>query len=355
VRILIVSDAWFPQVNGVVRTLSTLRRVLKAEGHEVVMVTPDLVRSVPMPGVADIQLALWPGPYISRVLDRLVPDAVHIATEGPLGWAARRACLKRGLPFTTAYHTKFPEYLAARVGIPERFTYRIMRRFHGPSRAVMVPTMSVLNELAARGFTNLRLWSRGVDTDLFQPLGHDDLNEPRPICLYVGRVAPEKNIDAFLSLDVPGTKIVVGDGPLLEPLKRRYPNVRFPGAHFGLDLARYYSASDVFVFPSRTDTFGLVLLEALACGLPVAAYPVAGPLDVLGGSSAGCLSEDLGWAIEQALAIPREACRSHALRFTWARSAEQFVANLQPIPGRPQGRGWRRRLRLAKQQAAAAS
>jgi glycosyltransferase involved in cell wall biosynthesis len=331
VRILIVSDAWFPQVNGVVRTLSTLRRVLKSEGHEVVMVTPDLVLSLPCPGVPDIQLALFPRIYISRVLERLKPDAVHIATEGPLGWAARRAVLKRGLPFTTAYHTKFPEYLETRFGLPERFTYGLVRHFHAPSRAVMVPTPTVLSELEDHGFHNLRIWSRGVDTDLFQPLVRDSLNEPRPIYLSVGRVAPEKNLPAFLDLELPGTKIVVGDGPLLETFRRKYPHVRFPGAKFGLDLARYYSASDVFVFPSRTDTFGLVLLEALACGLPVAAYPVAGPLDVLAGTDAACMNEDLGFAINQALTIPRERCRAHAMRYTWARAAGQFLENLHPV------------------------
>ena len=221
--------------------------------------------------------------------------------------------------------------MAMRFGIPERWTYPLVRRFHEPSQAVMVPTPSVLAELHKRGFSNLCIWSRGVDTDLFKPLSRDGLNEPRPIYLNVGRVAPEKNLGAFLDLRLPGTKIVVGDGPLLETLRERYPHVRFPGELFGLDLARYYSAADVFVFPSRTDTFGLVLLEALACGLPVAAYPVPGPLDVLDRAPVWSLDEDLGQAIQQALEVPRERCRAHAARFTWTRSAEQFLSNLHPI------------------------
>ena len=332
-RILIVSDAWYPQVNGVVRTLSTLARVLKAEGHKIVMVTPDLVCTVPLPGIPDIKLALYPDAKIARAIERLRPQAIHIATEGPLGWGARRVCLKRGLPFSTAYHTKFPEYLATRFGIPERLTYSLVRRFHKPSRAVMVPTPSVLAELERHGFSNLCIWSRGVDTDLFRPLPRDGLNEPRPIYLNVGRVAPEKNLAAFLDLDLPGTKVVVGEGPQLEELRRRYPRVRFPGPLFGLDLARAYSAADVFVFPSRTDTFGLVLLEALACGVPVAAYPVPGPLDVLDAAPVGSLDIDLGRAIRRALDIPRERCRDHVARFTWARAARQFLANLCPVEG----------------------
>ena len=330
-RILIISDAWYPQVNGVVRTLSSLKRVLKAEGHHVVLLTPDLVWGVPLPGIPDIRLALWPDAYLARMIERLRPEAIHIATEGPLGWGGRRVCLKQGLPFSTAYHTKFPEYLAARFGIPDRLTYPIMRRFHRPSRAVMVPTRSVLAELEKRGFANLCIWSRGVDSELFHPLPRDSLKELRPIYLNVGRIAPEKNLPAFLDLRLPGTKIVVGDGPALEPLRDRYPHVLFPGPLFGLDLARYYSAADVFVFPSRTDTFGLVLLEALACGLPVAAYPVPGPLDVLDGQPVGCLDNDLNRAIEQALRIPRERCRAYAAKFTWVRSAREFLANTQPI------------------------
>jgi glycosyltransferase involved in cell wall biosynthesis len=330
VRILIVSDAWFPQVNGVVRTLSTLRRVLKAEGHEVVMLTPDLVWTVPFPGIADLNLAVWPGPYIRQVLTRLRPHAIHIATEGPLGWAARRECLRRGLPFTTAYHTKFPEYLYARAAIPERFTYKLMRRFHGPSRAVMVPTPSVLAQLERRGFPNLCLWSRGVDTDLFRPMPGEPSNHPRPVSLYVGRVAPEKNLDAFLSLDLPGTKVVVGDGPLLEPYRRRYPFVQFLGERFGVDLARAYSDSDVFVFPSRTDTFGLVLVEAMACGTPVAAFPVRGPIDVVKDPAAGILDNDLGAAALAALALDRDKVRRYGERFSWEHCSRQFVSSLVP-------------------------
>ena len=335
-RILIVSDAWFPQVNGVVRTLSTLRRILKSEGHEVVMVTPDLVLSLPCPGIPDIQLALWPRIYIRRVIERLRPDAIHIATEGPLGWAARKECLKQRLPFTTAYHTKFPEYLQTRFGIPERWTYALVRRFHAPSQAVMVPTPTVMKELEEHGFKNVAYWSRGVDTDLFMPMGREALNLPRPILICVGRVAPEKNLPAFLDLDIPGTKVIVGDGPLLEGLKESYPHVHFTGAQFGQDLARLYSAADVFVFPSRTDTFGLVLLEALACGLPVAAYPVQGPLDVLDSAEGAALDEDLGKACLKALAIPREVCRAYALKRSWSSCTQQFLSNLaveEPVDG----------------------
>ena len=264
-------------------------------------------------------------------LGEAAPDAIHIATEGPLGKAARRYCVRRGLDFTTAYHTRFPEYLHARWSVPLDWTYAMLRRFHEPSAAVMVATSSMEKALGQRGFGNICRWTRGVDTEMFRPRDKGFLDWPRPILLYVGRVAVEKNIEAFLGLDVPGAKVVVGDGPQRAQLQRRFPAVQFVGSKHGEELARYYAASDVFVFPSRTDTFGLVLLEALASGVPVAAYPVPGPLDVIDGSAVGSLDDDLGKAVRQALEIPTERCRSHALTFSWDTSVRQFLTNLHPI------------------------
>ncbi|OAN50414.1 glycosyltransferase family 4 protein [Magnetospirillum moscoviense] len=336
-RIVVVSDAWFPQVNGVVRTLDTLKAELERTGHQVVMVTPDLFRSVACPTYPEIRLALAPSAKLARLIEAAQPCAIHIATEGPLGWAARRFCRRRHLPFTSAYHTKFPEYVRARFGVPLGLSYRVMRRFHDASARVMVATRSIENELTARGFSRIGRWSRGVDTDLFRPRPecrgeHGPLaGLARPIFLSVGRVAVEKNIEAFLALDLPGSKVVVGDGPLADELKHRHPEAHFVGARFGEDLARHYAAADVFVFPSMTDTFGLVLLEALASGLPVAAYPVPGPLDVLTGSDAGILDTDLGKAARAALAISPEDCRAHAMGFSWAAATQQFLANLQPF------------------------
>jgi glycosyltransferase involved in cell wall biosynthesis len=330
-RILIVSDAWTPQVNGVVRTLQALVEELKAAGREVVMITPDQFHTLPCPTYPEIRLSLLPGRRVAELIEANQPCAIHIATEGPLGWAARRYCVRRKLPYTTAYHTRFPEYVQARFGLPLGVSYAVVRRFHNKAESVMVATQTVEDELKTRGFRHIRRWTRGVDTDLFRPRGIKVYDLPRPIFLYVGRLAVEKNVEAFLSLDLPGSKVAVGDGPQAEELKRRFPDVTFPGAKRGADLAAHYADADVFVFPSRTDTFGLVLLEALACGLPVAAYPVPGPLDVLGGSPAGCLDEDLGAAARHALAIPKEICRSHAESFSWAASARQFLDNLAPF------------------------
>lgn len=332
-----VSDAWFPQVNGVVRTLDTLKAELQGGGHEVVMVTPDRFRSLPCPSYPEIRLAVKPGRKLRQLIEQAQPCAIHIATEGPLGWAARRYCLRRKLPFTTAYHTKFPEYIQARWRVPLRLSYAVMRRFHGASSRIMVATQGVEDELAKRGFCNIGRWSRGVDTQMFQP--RPDCKQPdgpwgdlpRPIFLYVGRVAVEKNIQAFLDLDLPGSKVVVGDGPQVEELRRKHPEIRFAGAHFGDDLARHYAGADVFVFPSRTDTFGLVLLEALASGLPVAAYPVPGPLDVIGDSPAGVLSENLRDAAIRASRIDPVLCRQHALTFSWTACTRQFLDNLRPF------------------------
>ena len=332
-HVAIVTDAWYPQVNGVVRTLDTNGQELKAMGHKVTYVTPDQFRSIPCPTYPEIRLAMFPDRKVARLLDAAHPCAIHIATEGPLGYAARRYCIDRGLPFTTAYHTKFPEYVHARTRIPVSWTYAVMRRFHGKSSGVMVATQSLRRELEAHGFTNIRDWTRGVDVSLFHPRP-SILDLPRPILMYVGRVAVEKNIGAFLSLDHPGTKVVVGDGPQRAELERKFPGVVFVGAKQGEELAQHYASADVFVFPSRTDTFGLVLIEALASGVPVAAYPVPGPLDVIADSGAGVLDEDLAKAVEQALTIDREVARARGLSFTWRRCAEMFVDNLQPFdPG----------------------
>jgi glycosyltransferase involved in cell wall biosynthesis len=336
-RIAIVTDAWWPQVNGVVRTLTETRRELAALGHEVLMLTPERFRTIPCPTYPEIQLSLAAGGAVARLLDEFGPDAVHIATEGPLGWTARGYCLKREVPFTTAYHTRFPEYVQARFGVPLSWSYAVLRRFHGPAARVMVPTPTVRDDLESWGFRNVVLWSRGVDIQTFnpQPAGEnprDFLKERRPIFLYVGRVAVEKNVEAFLELDLPGTKWVVGEGPALPALKRKYGDgVYWAGVLSQHDLARFYAAADVFVFPSKTDTFGLVLLEAMACGLPVAAYPVTGPLDVIGTSPAGALDNDLRAACLRALEIPRAVARVHAERFSWAACAQQFAEHLRPV------------------------
>ncbi len=330
-RILIVSDAWEPQVNGVVRTLRTTRDTLIAEGHDAEIIGPDRFRSIPCPTYPEIRLALGVRRKLPKMIDEFAPDAIHIATEGPLGWSARRYCLKRGHEFTTSFHTMFPDYLRLRTGIPVSWTFAMLRRFHNHSDAVMVATDSVERELKARGFEHLVRWTRGVDVDHFHPRDKDFLDGPRPIQLYVGRVAVEKNIEAFLALPNPGTKYIVGDGPQLTTLQGRFPEVRFVGAKHGEELARHYAAADVFVFPSRTDTFGLVMLEALACGVPVAAYPVQGPVDVLTGSGVGALDEDLSLAVEEALKISSQDCRSFALAHAWPVSVRQFLSHLHPI------------------------
>jgi glycosyltransferase involved in cell wall biosynthesis len=335
-RICIVTDAWTPQVNGVVRTLTETRRELEAAGHKVFMLTPQFFATLPCPTYPEIRLSITTGHKVGRLIDEFAPDALHIATEGPLGWTARRHAMGKKIPFTTAYHTRFPEYIQARFGIPLSISYSVMRRFHAPASRVMVPTHVVKRDLEAAGFRNVVLWSRGVDVDIFSlaPGGanpRDFLKETRPIFLYVGRVAVEKNVEAFLKLDLPGTKWVVGEGPALNDLKRRYPQAHFAGVFPQHELARYYAAADVFVFPSKTDTFGLVLLEALACGLPVAAYPVTGPIDVIGNSGAGALDEDLRLACLRALSIDRAKARAHALTYSWAEAARQFAEHLRPL------------------------
>jgi len=330
-RIAIISDAWHRQINGVVRTLETVIGQLQSIGHTVTCIGPDRFRTIPCPTYPEIRLAIDASWSMKRAIQAFDPEAVHIATEGPLGIAARRYCLKRKLPFTTAYHTRFPQYIHARSRIPIDLTYAMLRRFHRPSKGVMVATRSIRDDLEGRGFANIRDWSRGVDTERFRPVSGAKLEGRGPIWLYVGRVAVEKNIEAFLKFDLPGTRYIVGDGPLLGDLKRRYPEVRFVGAKTGEDLARHYAAADVFVFPSRTDTFGLVLLEALASGVPVAAYPVPGPRDVLNGAKVGVMDENLQNAAIAALCISRQKCRDYALKFSWRECAMQFLDNLSPV------------------------
>lgn len=331
-KILLASDAWPPQVNGVVRTMLAVMRELEAMGHQITVLTPDRFRTIACPFYQEIRLAVNPAAKIGPIIEAAAPDAIHIVTEGPIGIATRRWCLKAGYHFTTAYHTRFPEYLAVRYLAPQRLTYSLLRRFHAPSQGVMVATESVRSELAAHGFTNLVPWGRGVDPALFDPALRDELSEfPRPIFLTVGRVAQEKNLPAFLALDLPGSKVVIGEGPAMASLKRRFPSAHFLGRRENGALARLYASADVFVFPSLTDTFGLVMLEAMASGLPVAAYPVPGPLDVIDGSGAGALDTDLGRAARAALTLSRERCREHALSFTWMKCAQQFLERLSPI------------------------
>jgi glycosyltransferase involved in cell wall biosynthesis len=327
-RVAIVTDAWHPQVNGVVRTLSAVCEGLTAAGYEIAVFGPDRYRTIPCPGYSSIRLAIGAGPMLRRQLSEFAPQAVHIATEGPLGIAARKFCLAQGWSFTTAYHTRFPEYVRARCGVPLSWTYAALRRFHAPSKGVMVATETVRRELAGRGFDHIVAWTRGVDTGLFRPGCEPAVELPRPVFLYVGRIAVEKNLPAFLDLDLPGSKLVVGDGPSLPAMQRRYPHVHFAGAQSGEALVRHYAAADVMVMPSRTETFGLVLLEALACGVPVAAFPSAGPNDVIGDGGAGIIDEDLRRAACAALDIPRERCLAHASRFSWQASVDQFVGHL---------------------------
>ena len=307
-----------------------MKQGLETLGHDVVVIHPGQFRTIPCPTYPEIRLALFSRAPMARRLADAAPDAIHIATEGPLGNAARDYCVSHGLGFTTAYHTRFPEYVHARWCVPLNWTYASLRRFHAPSGAVMVPTASVRTALEERGFQNIRHWTRGVDTVMFRPRKKGFLDWPRPILLYVGRVAVEKNIDAFLALDLPGSKVVVGDGPQLASLQRRFPVVQFVGAKHGKELARYYAAADVFVFPSRTDTFGLVVLEALASGVPVAAYPVPGPLDIIGGTEAGALDENLGRAVSRALELPAAECRALAMTYAWEVSVQQFLSHLRP-------------------------
>ncbi|MBC7985150.1 MAG: glycosyltransferase family 1 protein [Sphingomonadaceae bacterium] len=332
-RILIVTDAWAPQVNGVVRTLESVRGEIERMGHTVDVLAPDRFRSLPCPTYPEVRLALTLSPFIGPHIKACAPDAIHIATEGPLGFAARRWCVSRGIPFTTAYHTQFPDYVARRTGVPAEWVWPAIRRFHAPSAAVLASTSSIRRELVARGFRNVRPWGRGVDLGAFRPgaAPHPAFAPlPRPIQLYVGRVAIEKNIGAFLAARHPGAKVIVGEGPAREGLEARHPDALFLGALSGEALAGAYAGADVFVFPSRSDTFGLVMIEAMACGTPVAAYPVTGPIDVVT-EGTGRLDDDIDVAIAGALTRDRAACVEHAARFSWQASAREFLEALTPI------------------------
>ena len=341
-RVMIVTDAWLPQTNGVVSTLRHTAAALARFGHDVAMVTPNEFRSFPCPTYPEIRLSLLPGTNLAVRFREFQPQAVHIATEGPLGLAARNYCVSRALPFTTSYHTQFPQYLRARYPIPVSLSYRALRWFHGKAVRCMVSTASMRTELAARGFRNLATWRRGVDTELFRPRDKAFLGLPRPIAAYVGRVAIEKNIEAFLQMPWHGTRIVIGDGPERARLQAQYPAATFLGFRYGEDLAAHLAAADVMVFPSRTDTFGLVNLEAMACGVPVAAYPVTGPIDVIDDGITGALDEDLGAAALRALGLDPQACRNHALRSGWDVCSREFEANLVPFDGRRVAPGARR-------------
>ena len=336
-RISLATDAWFPQVNGVVRTLERLRAEASKLGAEIDIIGPDRFRTVPLPTYSEIRLAVTTPGTLAQHFENAAPDFIHIATEGPIGHLARRYCIKTGRPFTTSYHTRFPEYVAARVPVPTSLTYGFLRRFHNAGVATMVTTETLIEELSARGFDNVVQWPRGVDHELFRPQA-SVLDLPRPIFMYVGRVAVEKNMDGFLDLDLPGSKVIVGDGPQRAELERRYPDAHFLGTRFGEDLAAHYASADVFVFPSVTDTLGLVVMEALASGVPVAAFPVPGPRDIIGESGAGVLSDDLREAALAALEIPRERARAHALTFSWSESARVFLENVERYQSTPRPR-----------------
>lgn len=355
-RIMVVTDAWEPQVNGVVRTLTRVVKELKELGHQVEVISPDQFKTFPLPTYPEIKVALAAHEPVQDRFKAFEPEAIHIATEGPLGLAARRICVEWKLPFTTSYHTRFPEYVSARLPLPLAAGYAYMKWFHKPSGRLMVATPTMRDELTRHGFRNISSWSRGVDTVAFHPRkeGEPDVYEglARPIFLSVGRVAVEKNIEAFLGLDLPGTKVVVGDGPQREELIEKYPNAVFTGAKFGEELAAHFACADVFVFPSLTDTFGLVILEAMATGTPVAAYPAPGPIDIIPNSGAGVLAasatEGLREACLECLKLDRKKVRAFAETFSWKSCAEDFVRNLQPYPEPEKTRFWRRLRRLAR-------
>lgn len=354
-KILLVTDAWHPQMNGVVRTLDTTISLLRERGHKVEVIAPsDGYWTLPLPTYPDIRLALFAKRDVERRMARFGPEAVHIATEGPLGQAARTLCLRWGMPFTTSYHTKFPEYIKARAPfIPMALTYKFVRDFHNEGGRTMVTTPSMAAFLKGKNFTGLGVWTRGVDTVLFHPdkrQAPDDVYAglERPIFVNVGRVAVEKNIEAFLDLDLPGSKVVVGDGPQMDALKKRYPDIRFTGPKFGEDLARHFADADVFVFPSKTDTFGLVIIEAMATGTPVAAYPVSGPIDIIPDSGAGIVDEDLTTASLKALELSREDARQHAEAYSWGAATDIFFEHLTPEYEPVARRRWRRVRRMGK-------
>ena len=330
-RILIATDAWHPQVNGVVRTLTSLARSASALGAEIEFLTPEGFPSFGVPTYPGLRVA-WPNRReIARRIEAVAPDAIHIATEGPIGWSVRAYCRRRKLAFTTSYTTRFPEYVSVRTGIPDAVGYAVLRHFHAAAAMTMVATPSLKQELGTRGFGKLGFWTRGVDTNLFSPDDPAQLDLPRPIFMTMGRVAVEKNLEAFLSLDLPGTKVVIGDGPQKAALERKYPDVKFLGEKTGKDLSSHLAAADVFVFPSLTDTFGVVQLEALACGTPVAAFPVTGPLDVIADHPIGALDTDLRAACLRATRMSRETCRNFAVQRSWENSTRQFIGNLTAL------------------------
>lgn len=334
-KITIASDAWEPQTNGVVTTLKATIDTLSRQGHEIRVIAPQGLFSIPAPSYPEIRLAVAPGRHIARHIEAFRPHAIHIATEGPIGLSMRRYCRRHKLPFTTSYHTKYPEYLHARWPIPLAVSYAWLRRFHGAAARTFVSTQSLSSQLTSKGFKNLHVWRRGVDLQLFRPMSQvppDIASLPRPIMACMGRVAVEKNLEAFLALDLPGTQLIIGNGPQREELMARYPKAVFTGYRFGDELARVLAAADVFVFPSLTDTFGLAMIEALACGLPVAAFPVPGPIDVIEPGVTGVLNEDLATAIRSALRLDRRVCAQRAKSFTWEAASGQFLAGLAPIP-----------------------
>jgi glycosyltransferase involved in cell wall biosynthesis len=355
-RILLATDAWEPQVNGVVRTLTRTVAECREMGHEVEVISPDQFKTFPLPTYPEIKLAVGAYEPLQEKFKSFEPEAIHIATEGPIGFAARRICLDWKLPFTTSYHTKFPEYVAARLPLPVSAGYAYMRWFHKPSGRLMVATPTMRDELAKHGFRNISPWSRGVDTEQFHPdkRGHPDVYAELtgPIWLNVGRIAVEKNLEALLDLDLPGTKVIVGDGPQKAALAAKYPDVVFPGSKTGEELSAYFAGADVFVFPSLTDTFGMVILEAMASGTPVAAFPAPGPVDIIPNSGSGRLAETLTDGLREAclgcLDLDRDAVRAYAERFSWRASADEFVRNLQPYPEPEKTRFWRRLRRLAR-------
>lgn len=338
-HVVIVTDAWHPQVNGVVRTIGKVMDGMRKRGHHVTIISPQGYRSLPCPTYPEIRLALTTRRSLAKRLSETQPSFIHIATEGPLGILTRRICLAKGWPFTTSFHTKFPEYLRERLPVPLSLSYGFLRRFHNKAAICLVPTQSVCSELKARGFTTTRVWTRGVDRTQFYPRPEVDLGLPKPVFICVGRVAPEKNLEAFLSLDLPGTKLIVGDGPDLEKMKLRFPDAVFLGQKTGDALAQVYAGADVFVFPSRTDTFGLVLIEAIASGLPVGAFPVPGPLDIVGPTGAGVLSEDLREAALGALALGRVNPDECLSSFTWEACVDMFEDALAPVANEPSGAG----------------
>ena len=327
-KILIVTDAWYPQVNGVCRTLKNLGDELKKIGHQVEYIEPNQFFTVPMPKYNEIKLSLNVWPRVGKLISKADADIIHIATEGPIGIFAKRYCVKNKLKFTTSYHTQFDKYLKLYYPyLPIKLAQKFLKGFHSKAEKILVTTQSMKDELQEIGFDKDKMvvWTRGANHGAFQKPKKINLEYKRPIYLYVGRVSIEKNIRAFLDLDLEGTKLIVGKGPDLDKLKKEYPEAIFRGERTNGELASYFASSDVFVFPSKTDTFGIVIIEALKCGLPVAAYPVAGPKDIFNGTNIGSLNNDLKKAALEALKSDRSACIEHAKKYTWENCAKIFL------------------------------